>query len=298
MSALFVGFVKGAVYCDDEQECASQTALTDSSIVACRGYFACAFSKIDSGGYTDCEGSFACYFSVIDSAGYSLCRGYFGCAYSEIAQAGSYLYGLGYYSMYGTAAVGNGASYLYGFASYCCMFSYYTGFSNAYLYGFFGGAYSTLDTVTTPHDRATYVYLYGYYSGYMTAVFCRSGNTCYIYCRDNGCYMADVIAYSGSSVSVSCDDSCRTCPDQISVAAGSAEEKQYLAKRENMMDEAKAKEEEKGMVKKVNMKSKKGSKKKSDMSQVYGFGSIVFGLLMGIGVTKYLGVFKESKEEC
>ena len=95
-----------------------------------------------------------------------------------------------------------------------CSYSTITQTPN--MYGL--GAYSMMNANISSGGIDVQLLLQGYYAGFNATFTCSSGDSCAITCQGNGCRYLKTISQSGSTLSVTCDDSDSTyCPINSSV---------------------------------------------------------------------------------
>ena len=199
--------------CYNEFECVNSTIVVTSGSIDCYGLGSCAWSSIDNIGSSDdgrttrCWGSRSCQNSPVFSGTVeyeSDIRGYLGLAWSKYVDTDT-LACFGEASCYKIENTTSNWLYCYGFRS--CDGIHNNNGNDV-------RGYAPLSLQNSVLYNPSSVYLFGFFSGYNSTIYCQSGYNCNVYCYSNGCENLRLICNDGSSCTVNCNDTQGvTCPN-------------------------------------------------------------------------------------
>lgn len=208
--------VNAGYECSDEYSCINNTIVNTDGDIDCLGLASCAksfidnFAYIDDGRTTACWGARSCQSASVFDGDVTYpadLRGYLALAWTKISvTTGSGC--MGEASCYQIENATNENVYCRGFRSCDGLI----GINNDIVRGF-----GTLSLANSILFDPSNVYLYSFYSGYNSTIYCQYGKSCSIYCYVNGCENLNVICENGADCRISCDEEQGvTCPTNYS----------------------------------------------------------------------------------
>ena len=217
--------------CADKLSCYQDDIEED--YIYCEGYYSCYEAELvaDQDAFLDgcragqeaevvaendiyCGGYCGCFTGFTLSQGDTICDGLYGCYNNELYSSKDF-YLLGYRATTAAEIYGNGTSdedNVYALGLYAGLYSILDYASNIYAYGM--GSMYFADVFTTDVSDFTMVN-YGRYATNYGQLYCSHKTTCYVYCRDTGCYNFEVRVARKSYVYVYYEDS--SCDSELSV---------------------------------------------------------------------------------